>query len=279
MIPLKDNVPSRTTPFVNYLAITICCVVFLNQAADRTGLITLQYGLVPARISDPQREIQVERVVVVQTAMGLQQAVVSTPLPPAPIPAWGTLLSCVFLHGSLMHLLGNMWFLYIFGDNVEDRLGHLGYLVFFPACGVAASIVHFGFQPDSTMPTIGASGAVAGVMGAYLLLYPHAMVLSVVPILFFVQILVIPAPIFLGLWFVMQLMMGTFSVGDTAAAGVAWWAHVGGFVAGLAATSILLWKGSTRPAVTVVRPGSDRITAYRLRTRSPWSRHGGGSPE
>ena len=172
MIPLKDNVPSRTTPVVNSVMIAICAGVFLIQSADRSGLITLQYGMVPARISDPGREISVERVVVVRTAVGLQEAVVKTPLPPSPI-------------------------------------------------------------------------------------------------LFFIQILVIPALVFLGLWFVMQLLMGTFSVGNAAAAGVAWWAHVGGFVAGFAATSVLMRKGSTRPAVTVVRPGSDRITSYRLRTRRP----------
>jgi membrane associated rhomboid family serine protease len=157
-----------------------------------------------------------------------------------------------------MHLLGNMWFLYIFGDNVEDRLGHWGYLIFYVGCGIAASFAHYAFEVNSDIPTLGASGAIAGVMGAYLVLYPHANVMALVPLLFILQMMVIPAPIFLGLWFVIQLFQGTFSIGATEAAGVAWWAHIGGFVAGFIIAWLLNKSGQTQPRVVVVRPGTDR---------------------
>lgn len=166
-----------------------------------------------------------------------------------------------------MHLLGNMWFLYIFGDNVEDRLGHAGYLLLYLGWGCIASFSHYLIQPDSAIPTIGASGAVAGVMGAYLLLYPHANVVSLVPFLYILQTMVIPAPVFLGLWFVMQLLQGTFSVGSAEATGVAWWAHTGGFVSGILVAWVMTKSGRTRPQVVVVRPGTDRGFNQ---IRTPW---------
>ena len=141
----------------------------------------------------------------------------------------------MFLHGGWLHLIGNMWYLWIFGDNVEDRLGHIRYLVFYFACGVGAGVVHLLLNPNSMVPSVGASGAIAGVLGAYLVSYPFARILTLVPIFFFFQVIEIPALIVLGLWFVMQFFYGTASLAANSATGggVAWWAHVGGFVIGI----------------------------------------------
>lgn len=234
----------------------VCCLIFLFQSVDATGLLTMQFSMIPQRISHPELPVLVEMEGVVETPSGLQPVVVKKPLPQGVLPAWTTIVTCIFLHGSLMHLAGNMWFLYIFGDNVEDRLGHFGFLFFYLGTGAAASLSHFLIEPSSAIPTVGASGAIAGVMGAYLLFYPHSRVMTLVPIAFFLQMIVIPAPIFLGIWFVLQLVQGTFSIGAAHASGVAWWAHIGGFVAGLVVAWILNRTGTSYPAVRVVRPGT-----------------------
>jgi hypothetical protein len=145
-----------------------------------------------------------------------------------------TLLSSMFMHGGWMHIIGNMWSLWIFGDNVEDRLGRGGFLLFYLLSGIAAGAVHIVTNPASTVPTVGASGAIAGVMGAYLLLFPHSTVLTLVPIVFFMHVVEVPAVLFLGFWFLSQLFSGTLSlaVAGAQAGGVAWWAHIGGFVVG-----------------------------------------------
>ncbi len=267
MIPLRDNIPSRSAPIVNYGLMLTCGLVFLLQSADANGLLTLQYGMIPQRISHPEKPVVIEEHKIIETPFGMHEVTAHTKVPPSPIPAWLTAVTCVFLHGSFMHLAGNMWFLYIFGDNVEDRLGHWGYLLFYVGCGVAASMAHYFFESSSAIPTVGASGAIAGVMGAYLVLYPHANVVSLVPIVFFLQIMVIPAPIFLGIWFLIQLFQGTFSIGATEAAGVAWWAHIGGFAVGFLVAWILGMSGQTRPQVVVVRPGTDRRFGQ---IRYPW---------
>jgi membrane associated rhomboid family serine protease len=142
----------------------------------------------------------------------------------------------MFLHGGWLHLLGNMLYLYIFGDNVEDALGHVRYLLFYLACGVAASVTHLALNLDSVVPTVGASGAIAGVLGAYFLLYPKAKVLTLLPIFIFIQIVEIPAFLFLGFWFLLQFISGTVASASQNAGGVAWWAHIGGFAAGAAYT-------------------------------------------
>ena len=267
MLPLKDNIPSRTTPVVNYVLIGLCILAFLVQISDPDGGITLKWGFIPSRVSKPDQPIVIEHHELVQTPFGLREETARTEVPNPPIPAFMTALTCVFLHGSLMHLLGNMWFLYIFGDNVEDRLGHLGYVIFYLGCGIAASFAHYLTDPGSTIPTIGASGAIAGVRGAYLLLYPHASVLALVPLGFLIQTMVIPAPFFLGLWFLMQLLQGSFAVGTAEAEGVAWWAHIGGFAAGFAIAWLLGAAGQTKPKVVVVRPGTEE--RFR-RIRTPW---------
>ena len=267
MIPLRDNVPSRTTPVVNYLLILFSSLIFFLQTNDPDGRLTFMFGMIPARISQPDKPVVIENRELVRTAFSVQEVTTRLEVPPSAFSPWLTALTCILLHGNLMHLVGNMWFLYIFGDNVEDRLGHVGYLLFYIACGVLASLSHYGIDPASTVPTIGASGAIAGVMGAYLYLYPHANVISLVPILFFLQIMVIPAPVFLGLWFALQLLQGSFSVGAAEVAGVAWWAHIGGFVAGFVLAWLLGRVGRTRTQVAVVRPDTERRFG---RLPSPW---------
>jgi membrane associated rhomboid family serine protease len=165
-----------------------------------------------------------------------------------------------------MHFLGNAWVLFIFGDNVEDRMGHACYLIFYLACGILASAAHLFVNPSSTTPTIGASGAIAGVMGAYMLLYPHALVVSLVPIFFFIQIMTLPAPLYLGIWFLLQFFQGTLAITSTQAGGVAWWAHIGGFAVGFVVVAILRAIGETRPPVQE-RRYSDHVEMHRYRRR------------
>ncbi|HWS15322.1 MAG TPA: rhomboid family intramembrane serine protease, partial [Candidatus Methylomirabilis sp.] len=163
-----------------------------------------------------------------------------------------TPVSAMFLHGGWMHVLGNMLYLYIFGDNVEDTLGHGRYLLFYLACGVASFAVQIGFQPASAVPNVGASGAIAGVLGAYFFLFPRARVVTLLPLFVFFTVVEIPAVVFLGLWFLIQFLSGTVSLGYSAAAGgVAWWAHVGGFVAGVVLLKVFAFPGRGRGRTTV----------------------------
>ncbi len=219
MIPLRDSNPSRGMPLVTILLILANTVMFIYELTlgpAQLNQFVFTFGVVPARLTG---------------AAG-----------PA-MPAGGgieTFLTSMFLHGGWLHLIGNMWFLWIFGDNVEDYLGHLRFLLFYLFCGLAAGLIHVAFNLSSTLPTVGASGAIAGVLGAYLLLFPRARILTLVPV-FFVFLLEIPAYVILIYWFVLQFLSGTASIvgGAAAQGGVAWWAHVGGFVVGLALVKIL----------------------------------------
>lgn len=274
MFPLRDNIPPRTFPFVNYTIIAICALVFLVQVASQEEgqAIVEKFGMIPARITNPDEPVMIRELVLVRTQWGVERQERLHQAAEPPIPAWMTLLTCIFLHGGWMHILGNMWFLHIFGDNVEDRLGHGMYLLFYLAAGVGASLVHLLSGPNSTLPTVGASGAIAGVMGGYFLLYPHARVLSVVPIFVFIQIIVLPAPLFLGVWFLLQFFQGTFAVGDVEAGGVAWWAHIGGFVIGIVSVLILRGVGWVRPPVEKRLPHTERpVSAFRYNRR--WDDH------
>ena len=207
MFPISDVIPSRTVPAVTIGLIAVNVLVFLYQLT----------------LPDPELQIFVARYAV--------------------IPAWFTLPSLVtsqFLHGGFMHVGGNMLYLWIFGDNVEDRLGHVRFLVFYLFAGVVAAVLQMLFNPFSTVPMVGASGAIAGVMGAYFVLYPHSRVLTVVFLFLFVDLVEIPAIFFLGIWFLMQLLSGVGSIGvSNIGGGVAFWAHVGGFVAGLGLGGVL----------------------------------------
>lgn len=210
MIPLRDTIRSRTTPLVNYGLIALNVFVYFLQLTQDQYLnqFVFLYGLVPARYTVP--EIAVHFTFAEQIF---------------------SFFSFMFLHGGFWHILGNMWFLYIFGDNVEDHLGHLRYLVFYLLCGWASGITHLLFNLHSSMPTIGASGAIAGVMGAYFILYPRSRVLTLVPLLFIPYFFEIPAAFFLGLWFLFQFLSAALS--GTEGGGIAWWAHIGGFIFGI----------------------------------------------
>ncbi len=261
MLPLRDNIPSRTIPIVNYVVMGLCLLTFLQQLSNPD--LTERLAMIPARVFGGDRDVLVPDVELVRTIFGVEQRVNLRPALAAAIPDWLTLVSCTFLHGGWLHLLGNLWFLWIFGDNVEDRLGHVGYAAFYLGCGVIASAAHLLSAPGSAVPTVGASGAIAGVMGAYFLLYPRALVVTLIPIVFFLHIAVIPAPVFLGIWFVLQLVQGSFAVGDLEAGGVAWWAHIGGFVAGLATVSLL--RHRLRPPSPARRPYALQPGHRRLR--------------
>jgi len=210
MIPIRDTIPTRHRPVVNLMLIGINVVVFLVQMTQGPELdrFVFEYGLVPARFSDPRLAAYF-----------------------SPVQQLFSLLSFMFLHGSFWHILGNMWSLYIFGDNVEDRLGHPRYLAFYLMCGLASGISHLMINWHSNIPTIGASGAIAGVMGAYFVLYPTSKILTLIPIIFIPWFVEIPAAFFLGLWFILQFLSAAGSHGVIG--GIAWWAHIGGFIFGI----------------------------------------------
>ena len=213
MFPLRDTIPSRRFPIVLWLLVIANALVFvyeLRLSEEGIERVFQHYAIVPVRLR-------------LDTTAFLAE--------PA---AYLTLLTSMFLHGGWLHVLGNLWTLCIFGDNVEDRMGPLRFLVFYLLCGALAGLVHVYFHPDSGLPTIGASGAIAGVMGAYFLLFPRARVITLIPLLFYPLFVELPAFVFLGLWFVSQLMSSTLAIADPeAAGGIAFLAHVGGFVAGV----------------------------------------------
>jgi rhomboid family protein len=258
MIPLRDNIPSRTTPYVNYLMIGICVVVYLLQLSRPQ--MTEQYGMIPARVADPSRPVEIVDQKVRRTPEGLELVRFKRPAAESPIPPWLTMLTCIFLHGGWLHIIGNLWFLYVFGDNVEDRFGHAEFLLLYLGCGVAASVAQYLANPGSAAPTIGASGAIAGVMGAYFVLYPRAQVLTLVPIFIIFFTIVLPAPIFLGIWFLIQFFQGTMSIHTAQQAGVAWWAHIGGFAVGALAAWLTAGTRLQRPPVqTRIAPSNGRM--------------------
>jgi membrane associated rhomboid family serine protease len=218
MLPLRDDNPSSTTPYVTYFLIAANIMVFVYELMlGSRGLqgFLLDYGVVPSLLS---RDL---------TAVEHGQLGHLAGLVP--------LITNIFMHGGWLHLGGNMLFLYIFGDNVEDRMGHVTYLAFYLLAGIAASLAHVWSEPGSTLPSLGASGAIGGVLGAYIVLYPSARIMTLATLGFFITTLEIPAIFFLGIWFVMQSIQGVASLGAHTAqtGGVAYWAHIGGFVVGL----------------------------------------------
>jgi len=210
MIPIRDTIQSRNYPIVNSLIIGANVLVYLIELAHGSHLqrFFLTYGLVPVRYSVPE----------ISAYFSLGQQI----LP---------FFSFMFIHGGFWHLLGNMWFLYIFGDNVEDRLGPFRYLFFYLLCGLVSGLSHLALNWHSQMPTIGASGAIAGVMGAYFILYPRAKVLTLIPIFFFPLFIEISAFVFLGIWFLIQFISAAGTPSHSS--GIAWWAHIGGFMFGM----------------------------------------------
>ncbi len=210
MIPIRDTTPSKTVPVVNNTIIGVNVVFFLVQLAlgQSQNHFVYLYGLVPAKFTVPQ----------VSAYFSVGQRILS-------------LFTFMFLHGGFMHLIGNMWSLYIFGDNVEERLGPARYIAFYLLCGLASGMIHLLFNTHSNVPTIGASGAIAGVMGAYFILYPRSRILTLIPIIIIPWFVEIPAFFFLGIWFLLQILNAAGSSGH--AGGIAWWAHIGGFVFGV----------------------------------------------
>ena len=205
MLPLKDNLKSRTRPFVVYAILTANVLVYLYELSLGAELndFVRQFGVVPYLIFHP-----------------------------AGIESYIRLFTSMFIHAdSLMHILGNMLFLWIFADNIEDRMGHVKFILFYFACGIAAALMQSIIDPGSKIPMIGASGAVSGVLGAYILLFPKARVLALIPLGFFMRVSYLPSFIFLGIWFLYQFLFGVSSLG--ASGGVAYFAHIGGFIAGL----------------------------------------------
>jgi membrane associated rhomboid family serine protease len=233
MIPLKDDIPSDSFPYVNYTLIALNVFFFFVELAQGPGLLKFiyQYGFVPLRftvyLSDPNIPF---------------------------LTAVAPIFTSMFLHGGWLHLIGNMLYLYIFGDNVEDVLGHFRYAIFYLLCGFTAALVQYTLHPHSTVPMIGASGAIAGVLGAYFVLFPFARIYTLVVIFFFIEVIAVPAFFYLFFWFLLQLLNGSavLAFSGVQGQGIAWWAHIGGFVAGVAL--VFMFKRKRRLTYRVYRP-------------------------
>ena len=212
MIPLKDENPTHINPFVVYALITINIVVFFHEMSLGRGLNSFfqLYAVIPRELSASL------------AGASLNQ----------PVPELATLITSQFLHGGFMHIAGNMLFLWVFGNNIEEDLGHFKFLLFYLTCGVLAGLTHWFFGMQSSVPTVGASGAIAGVMGAYIIKYPKAKILTLLPLGIIFTTVRIPAVFFLGFWFVQQAISSVASLGMPEASGVAYWAHAGGFIFG-----------------------------------------------
>lgn len=225
MIPLRDTIPSRSFPIVTVGLIIVNVVVFLFELmlGDSLAEFFALFGVIPS-VYFELRELDAPFIII-----------------------YYPFLTSMFLHGGWAHLIGNMLYLWIFGDNVEDRMGKFRFLIFYLLCGFAASLAHVYTNPDSNVPTVGASGAIAGVLGAYFILFPHSRVITLVPIFFFFDLIEIPAFFFLGFWFIMQFFNGIATLGAEtyiSGGGVAWWAHIGGFVTGVLLVSIFARRKS-----------------------------------
>jgi rhomboid family protein len=226
MFPIKDTIPRRNPPVMTWLIIIANTLVFLLELSmseyDLRRMMYL-FGVVPARYTHPQWALWV----------GL------------PLDNYWPFLTSMFLHGGWVHIIGNMWTLWIFGDNVEDRMGPIRFLFFYLLCGITAGVVHSFVNPDSTLPAVGASGAIAGVMGAYFFLFPTSRVIVLIPIFIFPFFFEVPAVVYLGFWALTQVFSGTLAlIGPGYVGGVAFWAHVGGFLAGMLLQFVFVKRGS-----------------------------------
>jgi membrane associated rhomboid family serine protease len=266
MIPIRDTLQSRRFPVVTVSLIVVNLLVFLYQGYLGSRPATLN-DLAPWRdahlLPPPAYSEQTYRLhfldggnpslypvsasdqLVARFALIPGELLGGRDLPPTlPFPLWLTLLTSIFLHGGLLHLLGNMLYLWIFGDNVEDAMGPVRFLIFYLACAVAAAGTQIATDPTSSLPMIGASGAIAGVLAAYLMLFPFSRIITLIPIFFFLRLVAVPAVVLLGVWFLLQIVNGLASA--SGAGGTAWYAHIGGFAAGL-----VLVFGLRRRAVPV----------------------------
>ena len=215
MIPLKDTIRSRSFPLITWVIIILNGLVFyyeLRLSPSQLNTFIEQYAIVPARIQ------------------------LFNPL------TWGTIFTSMFIHVGWVHILSNLWVLFIFGDNVEDRMGSFRYLIFYLLSGLAAGFMQAFVDPTSTVPSIGASGAIAGVLGAYFSFFPTAKILTLIPVFIIPWFIQVSAWIFLAFWFVTQLVPGLLSLGSQSAGGIAWWAHVGGFIFGLVLSRLFAYR-------------------------------------
>ena len=224
MIPIRDQNPTRHAPIMNYLLIAANVLVFLFflMAGANQEALVYQFALIPSNVT-----------------AGVDLGDVRD------------IFTSMFMHGGWAHLLGNMLYLWIFGDNVEDHLGHVGYLLFYLAGGFVAAGAHVLVNPSSQIPTVGASGAIAAVLGAYLIFYPRARVYTFVPLGYFMRLTLLPASIVLVMWFVLQLFNGVLSIGAADVGGTAFWAHIGGFVFGVVVGFLFKNRSATKPAPPV----------------------------
>lgn len=222
MIPIRDDNPYKTKPYMTWVLILASIGIFAFQMTlpyEELEALVIRYGFIPGELNALINEGDISLLGHVATSI----------------------FACMFLHGSWAHLLGNMWSLWLFGDNVEDKIGKINFLLFYLLSGVAASLVHFFVNMNSDLPVIGASGAIAGVMGAYVLMFPLAKIVTLIPIIWIPLFFRIPAFIFIGLWFFLQVFLGVSELATTqVAGGVAWWAHIGGFLFG--AVMVRLYK-------------------------------------
>lgn len=221
MIPIRDENPTHTFPLVTYLLIALNILVFIFQTllGQANESFVFQFALIPAELSS---SFSLENISNIFTSM--------------------------FMHAGLAHIGGNMLYLWIFGDNVEDRLGSVRYLIFYVLGGLIASLAHIITNPTSQIPTVGASGAIAAVLGAYLVLYPRQRVLTLIPLGFFLRLTMLPASLVLGVWFLLQFFQGVMTIGGPDVGGVAFWAHIGGFVSGVVLSQIFKKPESSYPA-------------------------------
>lgn len=228
MIPLRDDNQSSSRPVVTIGIVAACVLIYATQATGKGAIdaVTAGLAMLPARLSG---DLQVSSAFIFhEEQSGLASA------PAAWVPDWLTMLTCTFLHADILHLLGNVWFLWVFGDNVEDRFGKVRFLCFYLACGFLASLAEYVSDPHSWRLCVGASGAIAGVMGAYLRLFPSARILTLLMLGIWIKVFEAPAWGLLVFWFACQVISALMTVGSGAVAGVAWWAHIGGFFAGFA---------------------------------------------
>ena len=236
MFPLKDNIPTERFPIVTVglIAINVLMFFFFQGWPGIDDSNVVEYGAIPYEITHPgeQCESPGQPASTCEEDSGLA-------------PTWLTLLTSIFMHGGLLHIAGNMLFLWIFGNNIEDAMGRVKFILFYLAGGLAATLAQVLIDTSSTIPSIGASGAVAAVLGAYALLYPRARVVTLIIIIVFVTIVELPALLVLGLWFLLQLYYGSAELAQPlGGGGVAYWAHIGGFVFGLAMVKLLARRGN-----------------------------------
>lgn len=221
MIPIHDDNPTRNFPWLTITLIVTNLAVFgyeITRAPQELASLIDMWAFVPARLGDPV------------TAL----------------PAALTVLTSAFLHAGWLHVGGNMLYLWVFGNNIEDRLGPIRFALFYLACAAAAAMAQTFAAPDSTVAMVGASGAIAGILGAYLMLYPRARIVALVPIFFYVELAALPSAFVIGFWFVLQIAQGLTALGGTMESGVAWWAHIGGFAAGVLLVAPILVRDSVR---------------------------------